>query len=592
MWLPTVYRKFLVWRLRFISNRNFVLILSGVIGIIAGLSAVLLKTSVHFINHLLTGRFATESGHFYYILFPFIGLVLTYIVAHFIFKEKLGHGVTSVIYSISKGSSKMRRRMTLSRMITSALTVGFGGSVGLEAPIVVTGSAIGSNVGREAHLNYKQRTLMIGCGAAGAVSAIFDSPVAGVIFAIEVILSEVNINKFIPLLIASVCGAMVSFLLLGEENLFHFALTDGFTFTDVPFYIALGVLCGMVALYFTRTHYYLEKKIQSVSNDWARIIMGGLALGLIVFIFPPMYGEGYNTIKALIAHDGKFILDKSIFFDKLSNEWFVVAFLAALVLIKAVASAFTIGSGGSGGVFAPSLFIGGVTGFAFAKTVKLLDIGNISLSNFALVGMCGIMSGVLHAPLTAIFLIAEITEGYTLFIPLMIVSAIAYSTISYFEPYSIYTKHLIEKGDLIQGNRDKQLLSLLNIKKLIERDFKTIHPEATLGELIQVVKVSHRNSFPVVNSECCLVGIIYLDDIRQIMFEKSKYSTVLVKTIMHEPKDIILTKDTMTDVMTKFEKSGCWNLPVVNNDTYVGFISKSNIFNAYRHRLIKQAKED
>ncbi len=592
MWLHKVYRRLLVWRLRYISNRNFVLILAGVVGAIAGLAAVTLKTSVHWINHFLTGGFHLKTGHFYYVLFPTVGLLLTYIAARFIFKEKLGHGVTSVIYAISKGSSRMKRRMMLSRLVTSTLTVGFGGSVGLEAPIVLTGSAIGANVGNEAHLHYRQRTLMIGCGSAGAVSAIFDSPIAGVIFAIEVILSEVNINKFIPLLIASVSGSIVSMILLQEESLFRFELTDAFTASDVPYYIGLGFFCGLVALYFTRTHYYLENKIQQVESSWKRILIGGIGLGILIYLFPPMYGEGYNSIKMLITDGGASILNRSPFFEQESNPWFVVTFLASLIVIKAVASSLTIGSGGSGGVFAPSLFIGGISGFLFARMMSLTNIGNVSTTNFALVGMCGVMSGVLHAPLTGIFLIAEITDGYTLFVPLMIVSAIAYITIYYFEPHSIYTKHLIEKGDLIQGNHDKQLLSLLRIKHMIERDFVTIHPESSLGELVQEVKKCKRNIFPVVNSGCNLIGIIYLDDIRQLMFNESKYPLVLVKTIMRPPKEIIQVDDDMLTVMSKFEKSNSWNLPVANNDVYIGFISKSTIFDAYRHRLIKQAKDD
>ena len=592
MWFRGLYRKILVWRLRYISNRNFVFILSGIVGIVAGLAAVLLKESVHWLNHAVTGDFQVVTGNYYYVILPAIGLILTYITSHFIFKEKLGHGVTSVIYAISKGSSKMRRRMMLSRIITSTLTVGFGGSVGLEAPIVVTGSAIGSNAGREMHLHYRHRTLMIGCGAAAAVSAIFDSPIAGVIFAVEVILSDVKINKFVPLLIASVSGSIISMSFAGKEALFHFTQVDPFKAIDVPYFIGLGIFCGFFAVYFTRTHYYIESQIQQITNAWAKIALGGIGLGIIVFFFPPIFGEGYITIKKLIADNGQSILNRSLFFDQVENEWFVVAFVASLMLIKAVASSITIGSGGSGGIFAPSLFIGALTGFMFARITNLLSIGNVSTSNFALVGMCGMMSGVLHAPLTGIFLIAEITEGYTLFVPLMIVSAIAYITVYYFEPHSIYTKHLVESGDLIQDNKDKEVLSLLNIKKMILHDFKTIHPDSSLGELIEVIKGSQRNTFPVVNSECELEGIITLDDIRHVMFNKEKYAHVLVKTLMHQPKSIIKTNDKMSSVMSKFEKTQEWYLPVTNRDCYIGFISKSNIFNAYRQRLKRQAMED
>lgn len=592
MWFRGLYRKILVWRLRYISNRNFVFILSGIVGIVAGLAAVLLKESVHWLNHALTDDSQVVTGNYYYVILPAIGLVLTYITSHFIFKEKLGHGVTSVIYAISKGSSKMRRRMMLSRIITSTLTVGFGGSVGLEAPIVVTGSAIGSNAGREMHLHYRHRTLMIGCGAAAAVSAIFDSPIAGVIFAVEVILSDVKINKFVPLLIASVSGSIVSMSFAGEGALFHFTQVDPFKAMDVPYFIGLGIFCGFFAVYFTRTHYYIENQIQRITNAWAKIALAGIGLGIIVFFFPPIFGEGYITIKKLIADNGQSILNRSLFFDQVENEWFVVAFVASLILVKAVASSVTIGSGGSGGIFAPSLFIGALTGFMFARVTNLLSLGNVSTSNFALVGMCGMMSGVLHAPLTGIFLIAEITEGYTLFVPLMIVSAIAYITVYYFEPHSIYTKHLVESGDLIQDNKDKEVLSLLNIKKMILHDFKTVHPDSSLGELIEVIKGSQRNTFPVVNSECTLEGIITLDDIRHVMFDKNKYAHVLVKTLMHQPKSIIKTNDKMSSVMSKFEKTQEWYLPVTNQDCYIGFISKSNIFNAYRQRLKKQAMED
>lgn len=592
MWLPKVYRRILIWRLRYISNRNFVFILAGIVGAIAGLAAVTLKTSVHWINHLLTGGFQLKTGDSYYVIYPTIGLLITYLIARYIFKEKRGNGVSSIIYAISKGSSRMKRRVMLSRLVTSIFTVGFGGSVGLEAPIVITGSAIGANIGSEAHLHYRQRTLMIGCGAAGAISAIFDSPIAGVIFAIEVILSEVNINKFIPLLIASVSGAIVSLILLQEESLFHFELTEAFAASDVPYYIGLGFFCGLVALYFTRTHYYIDHKMELIDSRIKRVLIAGAGLGVLIYLFPPMYGEGYNSIKTLITDGGASILNRSPFFDQESNPWFIVAFLAALIFIKAIAASLTIGSGGSGGIFAPSLFIGGVSGFLFARVMTLTGLGNVSTTNFALVGMCGVMTGVLHAPLTGIFLIAEITDGYTLFVPLMIVSAIAYITIYYFEPHSVYTKHLIEKGDLIQGNHDRQLLSLLKMKNMIDRDFVTIHHESTLGELVQVVKKCTRNIFPVINSEGNLIGIIYLDDIRQLMFNESKYPLVLVKTFMRPPKEIIQIDDTMLTVMAKFEKSNSWNLPVINDDIYVGFISKSTVFDAYRHRLIKQAKED
>ncbi len=585
--------KLLTWRLRHVSDRNFVLILSGIIGIVAGIAAVSLKTSVHAISHFLTHLSGERT--LLYVMLPVVGLLLTYLVATFFFQEKLGHGVSTVLWYISRGGSQMKRRMMMSRMFTSAITVGFGGSVGLEAPIVVTGSAIGSNIGAEMHLNAKKRSLLIGCGAAGAVSAIFNSPIAGVIFAIEVILSEVNINKFVPLLIASVFGSLVSQLFGLDELLFSFPIFNKTDIDEVPFYVGLGVFSGLVALYVTRAHYYVEGLIGKVANPFQRIAIGGVLLGAIIMVFPQIFGEGYTTIISLVDGTGMDLLDNTFFsgvFSGIAEHWFLVAFVAGLILIKAVASALTIGSGGSGGIFAPSLFIGGLSGFMFAKVANLLG-ADLPVAHFVLVGMAGVMSGVLHAPLTGIFLIAEITGGYTLFVPLMLVSALAYMTIYYFEPYSLYTKHLVESGDLLTGNKDRQVLCMMDMKKLIEKDFKIIHPDSSLGELTEVVKNSARNIYPVVDSNCTLVGVVNLNDIRQIMFDHDKQLMVVVKTIMQIPRTTISMRDDMETVMAKFETSKSWNLPVIREDgTYVGFHSKSKIFNSYRSRLMEEAKED
>jgi len=584
--------KFLIWRVKHVSTTNFVIFTSGIIGIIAGLAAVSLKESVHVIQNFLTRDFQQEFGNYLYLSYPLIGIILTLLLSKYILKEKLGHGITDILYTISKKSSIVKRTKTFSRMLTSSLTVGFGGSVGLEAPIVVTGSAIGSNIGRLVHLNYKQRTLLIGCGSAGAISAIFNSPIAGVIFSIEVILAEVTINTFIPLLIASVCGALVSLTLLGDDVLFSFNLTDDFVAADTPFYIFLGIFTGLVALYFTRVVSKVEGLIHNVKGDLNRAILGGVALGFLVFILPPLYGEGYDTITKLLEGNAQNILNNSLFFDEIESFFLIVLFAAGIILVKPVATALTIGAGGSGGIFAPSLFLGGVTGFLFAYLVNKLGItAPISLSNFTLVGMSGVMSGVLHAPLTAIFLIAEITSGYTLFVPLMIVSAISYSTISYFEKYSMYTKPLVEKGDLIYHDKDRQVLSLIDLKKVIETDLLTIDPDATLGELVDLVRFSKRNIFPVVNQDKELMGIVTLDDIREIMFDEESRKNIIVSTLMHTPPTNVTGKENMRSVMMKFEKTGAWNLPVLEDGKYVGFVSKSRIFNAYRKKLIRQQIE-
>lgn len=584
--------RFLVWRLKHISDNSFLLIAASLLGLITGLAAVTLKSSVHFIQKLLERNMDITGFNYLYLGYPLIGILLTAIIANYVLKEKLGHGITQILYAISKNSSIIRRTHMYSRMITSAITVGFGGSVGLEAPIVVTGSAIGSNVGRLFHLDYKKRTLLIGCGAAGAISAIFNSPIAGVIFAIEVILTEVKISRFIPILIASVSGQLISIILLGEDILFTFKLTDPFLAADTPYYILLGVTSGLVSLYFTRMVYRVEDNIKLVTNPFLKALAGGIGLALIVFTFPPIYGEGYDSIKSLLTGHGTELFDRSLFYSFSSSQWVMMGFLLFILLVKPIATALTIGSGGSGGVFAPSLFMGGVAGYLFTKVIHLIvPSADISASNFTLVGMCGVMSGVLHAPLTGIFLIAEITGGYMLFVPLMLVSAISFTTISYFEKYSIYTKHLIEKGDLIQYDRDRIVLSLIDLKKIIERDLLTIHPDAPLKDLVDLVKISKRNIFPVVNENRELKGIVTLDDIREIMFDPDKQESLIIKTIMHQPPTSVSPQEKMQSVMNKFEMTQAWNLPVIENGKYLGFVSKSRIFNAYRKKLIRQTKE-
>lgn len=583
--------KFLIWRMKYVSNNNFILVLSGIVGVIAGFAAVTLKSSVHFIQNILERNLDISGINYLYLGYPLLGIILTVLVSKFLLKETLGHGITQILYSISKNSSIVRRTMMYSRMITSAITVGFGGSVGLEAPIVVTGSAIGSNLGRLTHLNYKKRTLLIACGSAGAISAIFNSPIAGVIFAIEVILTDVTINKFIPILISSVTGSLVSLVLLGDDILFSFKLQDPFLASHVHFYIFLGIACGIISVHFTRLTYLVESYVGKIKSGTNRVLLGGIGLALIILIFPPIYGEGYNTIKLLLSGHEQDIFQRSLFYGFSDQTLVVLIFLFAIIVIKPVASALTLGSGGSGGIFAPSLFMGGLTGYLFARTANTIFSADISTSNFTLVGMCGVMSGVLHAPLTAIFLIAEITSGYTLFVPLMLVSAISFVTNSYFEKHSLYTKSLIETGDLIQHDKDRQVLSLINLKKIIESDVLTIKSEATLQDLVQLVKKSKRNIFPVLSEEGQLEGIITLDDIREVMFDLEAQQNMEVKSFMQRPPTTVHPKDDMQTVMNKFEVTQAWNLPVIENEKYIGLLSKSRIFNAYRKKLIRQDKE-
>ena len=581
--------KFLVWRIKHISDNTFLIILGILVGIATGLAAVTLKLAVHLIQNFLTSDMTPDNTGLMQSIYPLIGIVLTVILATYVLKEKLGHGITAILYRISKRSSIISRKKTYSRMITSALTVGFGGSVGLEAPIVLTGSALGSNVGRLTHLNYRKRTLLIGCGAAGAISAIFGSPIAGVIFAIEVLLPEVTIAMFIPLLISSVFGSLTANALVGEEILFSFNLKDEFSLKDVPFMILLGLLAGLLSVYFTRMTLFVEQKLGKLKNLFFKAVLGGIGVGVLILFMNPLYGEGYATIKAILNGQEADIFNNNLLFGSGFSGFYLVVLLLAMVLFKPIATGLTIGAGGSGGIFAPSLFIGAIFGFVFASSVNLLSgTEMLSTSNFTLVGMSGVMSGVLHAPLTAIFLIAEITQGYTLFVPLMLVSAIAYTTSSYFESHSIYERDLAESGDLLPKDKDKRVLSVINLNKIVETDLLKISPDATLGELVKLVRQSKRNLFPVVNEEGELMGVVTLDDIRGIMFEYKSYDDITVDELMHMPPASVASHENMQSVMGKFESTGAWNLPVINDGKYIGFISKSRIFNTYRNKLRHQ----
>jgi chloride channel protein, CIC family len=574
------------------STQTFILILSGVIGVLSGLAAVILIELVRGIQHFLTEDFYTEYANFMYIVYPLIGISAAYLVGRYLFKDLGGHGIPDVLFNISKNKSLIPRVKTYSRVITSALTVGFGGSVGLEAPMVVTGSAIGSNIGSIMHLNAKKRTLLIGCGAAGAISAVFGAPIGAVIFAIEVILMEISTASFIPLLIASVMGSLTSMILIGDESLFNFNLQDSFTAAHMPYYLLLGIFCGLVSLYFSRMIRSTEKAMADLGSQSLRLLYGGAFLGFMIFFFPPIYGEGYATLNLLIERNSDQLLNKSPFFSSIDNPYFVLIFLGFIILLKPIASAITIGAGGSGGIFAPSLYVGGILGFGFAYAKNMMGFHiPLPLAHFTLVAMCGLMSGVQHAPLSAIFLIAEITGGYELFVPLMFVSAISYITTSYFQKDSLYKIQLKDQGKSLPESQDEELLELIDLSQVIERDLLPIHPEAKLRDLIDLVKISKRNIFPVVDDQKILCGIITLDDIRDIMFDPSKQNTILIRELMHSPPEILLVTEKMQNAMEKFESSGAWNLPVIENGRYLGFVSKSRIFNAYRKKLIRQKSE-
>jgi len=576
------------WRLRHISNKSFLIAASIIVGTVAGLAAILLKTVVHSIQHFLRWVLEDERFNFLLFVFPLIGILLTvYYVQHFR-KGKLGRGISSILISIAKRSGSIERDKTYSHMVTGALTVGFGGSVGLEAPIVVTGAAIGSVSAKDLKMNYRERTLMLACGVAAGISAIFNSPIAGVLFALEVILIEFSLPAFVPLLIASATAAVLSNLLY-KDQLF-FLITKGWHLNAIPFYVLLGILMAFISVYVTRLAAFTEGLLKSGKNPYLKAITGGVVLGVMIFVLPPLYGEGYYSIANLLSGHYKTLLENSLFAAFSGNAWFIVLMAVIIILVKIIASSVTIGAGGNGGVFAPSLFIGALTGFVFAHALNLTGLVELTVPNFIVAGMAGALSGVLHAPLTAIFLIAEITGGYALFVPLMIVSAISYLITKYFEPYSIYMRKLAQKG-LHKKDRDKLVLNKIKLRTMVETDFISVTAQNSLGELVDKIVHSKRNIFPVLDEDGHLQGIVLLDNIREVMFQREQYGVIRVKDLMTQPPCVLDINEEMHDVMKKFDIYNSWNLPVTEENKYIGFVSKSAIFTKYRTRLIRQADQ-
>ena len=582
--------RFLVWRSRYVDDKHFILFLCVIIGIVAAMAAVLLKTSVHYVEAWV--RSIRPSANWLYLVFPVIGILITVFYVRTFVKDNIGHGVSRILYAISRNKAVMKVHNMWSSMVACTITAGFGGSVGMEAPIVATGAAIGSNVAQKTKLGFKRSTLLMGCGAAAAIAAIFKAPIAGLIFALEVLMLDLTMASIIPLLIAAVTATLFSSLFLGEQVEFYFTLKDPFTFGHFPFYILLGIVAGAVSLYFTWMNARVESRIKKIEKPYKRVFIGGGILGVLIFLFPPLFGEGYITMRSMLSGQPEDLLNDSIwglFVD--DTGYLFIGFLFLVLVFKAIATSLTTGSGGIGGVFAPSLFMGGITGFIFARLINMFNWVKISEYNFALVGMAGLIAGVIHAPLTAIFLIAEITGGYELFVPLIITSSISFLTVRYFEPHSLYTKKLAEKGQLITHHKDQAVLTLLRVESVIETNFLAVGPEQTLGELVKVIAKSQRNIFPVLDKDQIFLGLVPLDEIREIMFQREKYDKLKVRDLMVIPAKKVELTDSMDEVMKKFRDSGLWNLPVVEDGRYVGFVSRSNVFNVYRKMLIEFSEE-
>ncbi len=588
-WFDTRLELFLNWRIRKIPDRQFMGMVAALVGFAAGLSAVVLKNSVHFIRmFLVEGIIATYQPYLFF-LFPIIGIALTILFIRYIIGQKIKHGIPNILYSIAQTEGRIEKHNMFSSVITAALTVGFGGSVGLEGPTVATGAAYGSNIGQLFRLNHRQICLLIACACAGAIASIFKAPITAIVFAVEVIMIDLTIASIIPLLIASVCGAITSHLLMGAGYLYSFHLTETFLMKDIPFYILLGIAAGLLSTYFTRVYISTEMLFKKVRNAWVRLFTGGLLLGGLIFLLPAFYGEGYEVVNSCLRGDFSYIFDSPVFRQYHHSATLTLILLGGIVMLKVFATAITFGSGGVGGVFAPALFIGANLGILFSHCAQLLGF-HINASNFALVGMAGMMAGVLHAPLTAIFMIAEITGGYSLFLPLMIVSTISFITTRYSVPNSIYTHQLAQRGQLMTHDKDKNMLRMLNVSDLIETNFNIVNPIQTLGELVKVIARSERNVFPVVDKDGQYKGIIFLNDIREIIFQPEKYDKIYVQDLMFMPKEQVSPADSMEQVARLFQETGNYNLPVIENGKYLGFVSRANVFSAYR-KLLKEFSE-
>lgn len=585
-----IFRKFLKWRYQHISNKQFIYIASAVVGLLSGLGAVLLKNFTHFIQHLLESEFIKDIHIAFYFIFPLIGLFLVRMVKKYGIKKKVGHGIPSTLFAISKLKGIMPRHQMWSSLLTAPLTVGFGGSVGLEGPTVATGAALGSNFARLMHLNQTTRTLLIGAAAAGAMSSIFKAPIAAIVFAVEIFSLELTMASMIPLLLASITAVLTSYFFFGDDVLLHFNIEDKFQLNDVIFYVLLGVVSSAVSIYFSKVYSKIGAFFRDFKGAYKRLLFGGILLGIMVFLIPPLFGEGYSTINNILKGNVLPIVSNNIFHIEADNILIISTLLIGLVIFKVIATALTFGAGGVGGVFAPTLFTGSITGFIFAALINYTNIFNHQLSstNFAMVGMAGLMAGILQAPLTAIFLIAELTGGYELFIPLMIVSAISFLITKSYIPHNIYASELAKKGQLLTHNKDKNVLMLMDIDKVIETNFIILNPEMNLGDIInKAVVKSSRNHFPVVNKDHEFLGILRLDDIRSIMFEQKLYKKVNADSLMQSAAEIIdYDKDTMEVIMDKFKHTAAWNLPVIKNGKYYGFISKSRLLTSYRRKLI------
>jgi len=575
------------WREQNVSLQQLIFFLSIIIGLITGVATFLMKTFVIYLKDVLINRFEVDQSNLLLYAYPMIGVLITVLFFRWIIRDNVRHGIPRILYVISRKKGEMRKHKTFSSFIGGALTSGFGGSAGLESPIISTGATIGSTLASTLSLDYKTKSLLIGCGAAGAMASIFTTPIAAVIFSMEVLMLDLTATSIIPLLISSVTGAITAKLMMSDEVLFHFSLDNHFIISDLPFYILLGIMAGLVSLYFNRSNYLISKWMNRISKPYYRSLVGVLLMGLLIFTFPVLFGEGYNFLKIIINGDPKQLTSWSFFYDYRMNFWVFSSFLLMVLLLKVVATTLTIESGGIGGVFAPAVFTGGITGYLVSSFINHFGwTRHLNEKSFTLVGMAAVLGAILHAPLTAIFFAAEITNGYHLMLPLMLTTSISYTTIKIFDSHSIFNRQLAERGQLITHHKDQAVLTLLNLSTVIDKDFNTIHPDANLGDLVKEIARSRRNIFPVIDDNQRFIGLVAMDDVREDMFKPDLYSK-RITDYMIQPKDSVSTSQSMEMVMRKFNETDYYNLPVFDNGKYVGFVSRSNVFSAYRKTLLE-----
>ncbi len=581
-------KRFFIWRYKHISAKNFVFILSVVVGLLAGLIAVTLKNITYYIQSSLDLIAVFSKNQIYFIL-PLVGLYLVYLYTKYINKKPLKNAISTILFSLSKKQGFIKVVNIYAPLITAPLTVGFGGSVGLLGPAILSGAGISSSLSKLFHINAKTRTLLIACASAGAISSIFKSPIAAIIFAVEVFSLDLTLASLLPLLLASISGVLTSYFFTGNELLFNFRIIDEFEIKDTLFYIVLGIGTAFASIYFSKMYFYISNFFSRFTKAWQKLVIGAIAIGTMLYFIPPLYGEGIGFINNLLEGKDSLALGKTPFDAYSDNIWVVILLLIGITVFKAIAMTTTFAAGGSGGIIIPTMVMGSALGNVIAKIINNLGFDfQVSESNFTLIGMAGLISGVLHAPLTSIFLIAEITGGYELFVPLMITASISYLMTKNTIDYTIYTRELSKIGALITHDKDKAVLTLMKLDSVIEHNFIALRPEMTLGEMLhEGVAKSARNLFPVVDENKALIGIVLLDDIRECMFKRELYEETTVLMYMHNAPDYIYyEKDDMKMVMQKFQNSSAWNLPVIKDGAYYGFVSKSKLLTAYRRKLI------